>query len=303
MALSEALEELLKLIPDEKDREAQRQQLEKYEVLRSGYLRQADYDRNMNNWKKEKTALEQEREKALGIAREWETWGKTNKPRHDQLLTEHEALIKERDELMQKVQEATARASLGLENDMDAQTVLKAVQDEIGKRGYVSRQDIDTIIAQKAAELAKDEVAKTLEAERKVFFEQTFPQATRFQLDLNSVQFKHQRGFNEDLNVDEFLQYMKDKKLTNVNEAYESFMAPKKMELEIKQRVAAEVEKLKKESPTGVPGTLAPPAPELGPVQLFKMKKYEAQIPENAEAGDGSLAHAAAAELRAEGKY
>src|SRR5438132_7722040 len=145
MALNKPLEEMLETIENEADRKVLREQLEKHAPLQErfeGNLRQADYDRMMNSTKaereKEKIALEE----AKAYAAKWQTWVDENLPKYknnEALLAEKlEAVEKERISLEEKVRAAAAGNQQANGEQVDANELMKRVDSEISKRGYMT---------------------------------------------------------------------------------------------------------------------------------------------------------------------
>jgi hypothetical protein len=303
MALSEALEELLKLIPDEADRSSSRALLEKYEPLRSGFLRQSDYDRFMNQTKQERVKEADELRKAQEYADKWEEWRKVNEPRHSQLLEEYEQLTRDKEDLLRQVREA-AEKRLG-DEDVDINAVMAQVEAKMATKGYVSKADVDKMVNEVATKLAHDEAAKIAAEKTDELYKQAFPELTRMNTTVSRLMMKHAKEFSgEDLDVDALFKHMNDNKVFDPSKAYDQMVGSKRTEIEIEKRAKERADKILAEerAKQPLPGTGAPPAPELGPLQLYRTKQTP-QIPDDAEVGTNQLSNLAAAELRAEGKF
>jgi hypothetical protein len=272
MALKPELEELLLTIKDETEREAQRKLLEKYPQFGEGHLRQSDYDRKMNEVKtdreKEAIALQTARDNAA----KWQKWYEDNSPRHTQLMDEYKKVSERNKELEEQVKKAAegaggGGAAGGGGGEVDETKLMSKVQEEISKRGYVS----------------KDTLPHVLEWNQKM-------------MDFN---YEHRQEFGEPFDRKAFSKFVAEKKIEDLDEAYKAFVGDKRTENKIK----TETEKRVKDelSKRNIPGTGAAPTPsEMGPLQLRRNGKGPDGLPEDATLSAASMA--AAAELRAEGK-
>ena len=131
--------------------------------------------------------------------------------------------------------------------------------------------------------------------------EQTFPSTMAWQNTMIDLQFQHRDEFKKPLDPLTFSKFLVDKKIADPRQGYELFVA------EDRQKVREE--KLKDDwekdfrSKNNFPGAGAPPAPELGPLQIrLQGGKVPVEIPEGTVPGDGRMSSLAAQELRAEGK-
>ena len=302
MALTKALEEMLALITDEKDRETQRGLLEKHEVLRErneGYLRQSDYDRQLNAHKVE---LEAGREAVKNIGT-WQKWYNDNKDIPAGLnakIAEVSALHTQAEEEAKKLREQLATRG----EEVDQAQVNAIIEQRIAKLpGTPTVEDMRKIVT--------EEMTKAVEAERKAFFDQTVPAVTLMTAHVTQAQLKHFKEHGAYLSDEDFTKIsgiMKDQSISDPLKAYEIFAAPlnKAKETEaLRVQITKEVQdKVAKEAAEkgGVPGSGATPPATKGPLEIFigATSKAAGELPPNA--GMREAAMAGAAELRAEGK-
>jgi hypothetical protein len=293
MALSKAMEEMLSTMKDEKAREVFRVQLEADPAVRDhfeGNLRQSDYDRQMNANK-----AEVERLKGLEeTAKKWEKWAADNVPKHEKLVTDMAAREAELAELKAK-QGGGGNGNNGGDNNnrdytgLTSEEIIKKVNAEIASKGFISKSDLEASL--KAA----------AEAERKSFMETTFPSTMAWQNAMIELQFQHRDEFKKPLDPLAFSKFLVEKKISDPKQGYEMFVAEDRGKLH-EARLREEIEKDLR-SKMGLPGTGAPPAPEMGPLQLRLQGKPPVDIPEGTSPGDGRMASLAAQELRTEGKF
>jgi hypothetical protein len=296
MALKPELEELLLTIKDETEREAQRKLLEKYPQFGEGHLRQSDYDRKMNEVKtdreKEAIALQTARDNAA----KWQKWYEDNSPRHTQLMDEYKKVSERNKELEEQVKKAAegaggGGATGGGGGEVDETKLMSKVQEEISKRGYVSKDDVAKIVTEEAKKMAEEE--------RKAFFKDTLPHVLEWNQKMMDFNYEHRQEFGEPFDRKAFSKFVAEKKIEDLDEAYKAFVGDKRTENKIK----TETEKRVKDelSKRNIPGTGAAPTPsEMGPLQLRRNGKGPDGLPEDATLSAASMA--AAAELRAEGK-
>lgn len=298
MALKPELEALLATIEDEKDRAEARKLMEKYPTnFADGYLRQADYDRNMNAAKEARAKEQAEVETYKANSKKWQDWADRNVPKHEQLTTEYAKVQTERDALKVQVEKAAAAASGGGGGngggggEVDPEKLMARVNAELATRGYLTQAETAKIVGEEARKIAAEE--------RKAFFDQTLPNTMSYIFRMNDLAADHKTEFNERFDRAAFAKFQVDSKVDDVDKAYELYVAEKRKDAWKK----SETERITRDvsSRQGVPGTGASPAPELGPVQVNRLKKMP-DLPDNAVIGDNSAAMAAAAELRAENK-
>jgi len=297
MALKKELEDLLASIPDEKEREEQRKLLEKYPVLSEGYLRQSDYDRKMNEVKtdreKEQEALLAARKKAA----EFQKWYDENAPRHTQLMDEFKKLSEKNKDLEEQVRKAAegsgggGSGSGGGGGEVDETKLMSKVQEEINKRGYVSKTELGEIVAAEAKKLA--------DQERSSFLKDTLPNVLEWNQKMMDFNYEHRQEFGEPFDRKAFSKFVADNKIEDLDTAYKAFVNDKRTENKIKTETDKRVkEELSKKN---FPGSGASPAPsDLGPLQLRRAGKGPDGLPEDATLSAAAMA--AAAELRSEGK-
>jgi hypothetical protein len=296
MTLIKPVEDLLKQITDEATRKTMQESFEKYDFLQhavEGNLRQQDYDRKMNETKSE---IERYKE----TAKKWEDWSARNVPKHDELIksyTELEAKAKALQEEKDLAVAAAVRDAAGEGKAVNVDDLIKKVDEVIAKRGYVLPSEVQKI--------ADQEAAKLMQQERDSFFKQTVPAVMAEINNMNNLQFKHMKEFNGELfDTEKFATFRAEKKIMDMNDAYDAFVATQRREIETKKlrdEITSQVEK-EFASKHNLPGSGAPAAPELGPVQMHRLGKAPA-LPDGTELGDNRAAFAAAAELRSEGKW
>ena len=300
MALKAELEELLKVMKPE-EAEAQRKLFEAYPQLADGFLRQADYSRQVAEARTRAEAAEAERKKNV-------EWWNSNKPVYDRTLTENEALKEENVKLKAAVESASRTAVGGQGGDaVDLAAVTKAVMDQLtATGGRFTQADIDRIAEAKAKAIIDSAVAEKVTAgvtaASDTFLKQTFPGVTNFLLDAIDLSFQHQAEFGKPLDRKALSDYMKEHKLASPKDAYEQMVAPVRQEKEIERRAQERANQIVTER--GIPGSGAPGG-EPGPFQirLSEDAKVDPMAGKDVKVGSGDLGRAAAAELVAEGRY
>jgi hypothetical protein len=309
MALSKALEELLAQVKDEGDRKELQSRFEKYDFLQTrfeGNLRQEDYDRNLNKVKADRAKEQEELKVSKEYADKMKVWAEKNVPKHEELVKNYgelETKYKDLDEKY-KITEVAAKAAEAAGGDgktVDAAELAKRVDEVIATRGYVSQKEVQKIADEEARKLVAEEAGKL----RDNFYKTDIPNFMGFITAMTNLQFRHRDEFKEALDPVAFSKFMVDEKIEDPIKAYDRFTVEKRSAAD-KVRIEAEIrDKVEKDfaSKHNLPGSGAPPASELGPVQMARMNKTP-HIPATAEAGDShELAYAAAAELRQEGKF
>lgn len=298
--LIKPVENLIALITDENDRNALRQSFEKYDFLQRAVesdLRQQDYDKKMNEAKVEVERYQQQ-------AKKWDDWATENVPKHDKLLNMYNDLEKKAKTLEEEkalaVAAAVKDAGEGAKT-VDPAAILKQVDEIIAKRGYVNKDEIPKLVAQEAARTSKEEIGKVQDA----FFRTTVPGVMAEMMNMNKLQFNHMKEFNGELfDTEKFSTFRAEKKIMDLNEAYDRFVADARKTAETAKLTKDITEKVEKEfaSKHNLPGSGVPAAPELGPLQINRLGKAPT-LPADTEIGDNRAAYAAGAELRAEGKW
>jgi len=275
-------------------------------TLTEGWLRQSDYDRNINKMKSDLG-------KAQELAEAREKWYAENKPIHDaalqharelesraeELETHSKDLETQYAELQKKLSEAEQRRAAEGGEPVDAAELERRVQDEIKKFGYVSRSDMDTIIQEQQKKLAEEEKLlndRINEAQKKLW-EESFPLMANHSLDIAEIGWDHKAEFNENLDREAFTKFLVDNKITDFKDGYSRYVKPRRDEILFTKRVDEEVKQ--KISGMTVQGALPVQGagiPEKGALQVRLEKE---------RGTDSTLAAAAqaAAELRSEGKF
>lgn len=292
MPLTSELESLIKELEkaDPAAAKAQRELLEKHEALQKtiqgGVLRQSDYDRKMNEVKGKVDKYDETMD-----------WYNKNKPKHDQLLTDYNALQFKAAQLEADLKLKTAAAASTNNDDpnnpkIDADKLAAAVRERIGS-DYASKAEMSRIVA--------EESVKASEEARKQFFEVTFPQSALWISGLVDAQFAYRDEFGKSLPRDEFAKFLKENQIVDPMKGYEKFVETLRTEKKITEETEKRVnEELRKRGNVAeFPGSSGSPQP-MGALQVRLAKREEGDplIPKDAELGDGSLAALAAADLR-----
>lgn len=297
MALTQELEDLLKEVEavDPAGAKEQRAILEKFpalqKVTQEQRLRQSDYSKKQEELTEKRKGYE-----------EHENWFKEAKPafdlrtkERDDALAENAKLKTEQDKkIKEAVAAATAAAGGDPNNAMTAEKITEAVIAKLG----------DGASSTKIAEVVAAEVKKFGETQSKVFFEQTFPKATKWSAEYTNAQLLYFKETNDVLDNEKFAKFMADHKIESPAKALEEFMKPERETKRIEKLANERAEKILQErSQEGVPGSSGPPTPP-GPMQIRLHKKdpNDALFSGKGDLGDNSAAAAAAAELNAEGK-
>ncbi len=292
MALKPEIEALLATIQDEAVRNQQRKFLEDHKEFQEGYLRQSDYDRKMNEVKTDRQKEQEALQAARDSAAKWQKWADDNMPRHTQLMDEYKKLTEKNKELETAVAAAAAAGGGGGNGgggEVDEAKLLAKVQDEISKRGYVSRDDVTKIAVEEARKLAKEE--------RDAFLKDTLPATIEWNQKMMDFNWDHRQEFNEPFDRKAFSKFVSEKKLEDLDEAYKMFVGDKRMEKKIKEETDKRVKD--EMSKRNFPGSGPAPGPaEMGPVQTRRAGKDG--LPPEATITEAAMA--AAAELRSEGR-
>jgi hypothetical protein len=290
MALTAELEKLLTFVP-EADREATRKELE------AGYLRQADYSRNMNQLKTDRDKHMSEHQKNV----DW----------YKRANDEYKALQDEANSAKARVAELEeARATSGHLGDEDEAALAKELK-EARKLAETARKEAET--ARKEAESIKASVAET----EKKFMTKEDVNAAGDNLGLAVFQIidkmdEYRTEFGKKLDRVALLAEAQ-KRNGDLESAYE-FIIKKDREEKLRTTIEAEAEKKAKEKydamiaearKNGLPVDQGSGEPTMGPLQARLLKKEgESKIPDDVLAdGSGRLAALAARELRDEGKF
>jgi hypothetical protein len=293
MVLKAELEELLATIQDPAVRDAQRKFLEEHKQFQEAALRQSDYDRKMNEVKTDREKEQQALQAARDRAEKMQKWYDENYPRHTQLMDEYKKLQDKNKELETAVAAAAAAGGGGSNGggggEVDETKLLSKVQEEIAKRGYVSRDDVIKIATDEAKKLAKEE--------RDSFLKDTLPATIEWNQKMMDFNWDHRQEFNEPFDRKAFSKFVADNKLEDLDKAYGMFVNDKRTEKKIKEETDKRVkDELSKRN---FPGTGAiPSAMEMGPLQTRRAGRDG--LPPEATVSEAAMA--AAAELRTEGK-
>jgi hypothetical protein len=275
MALSEALETLIKTLPAEVQAQ-QRAILEKHPALGEGWLRQNDYDRFLN-----------ENKGKLSKYDETMDWYKRTKPVHDQTVAD----LKEAQEKAARLEAASAAAGGG---NVDAEKVAKAVMENLGKT-MPTKTELATLIA--------EETKKQADSARDNFFKSDVPQALGFMTAMNDVQWKYRDEFGKSMDRVEFAKFMTENKLSDPIEAYERYTEKDRRAREVKAEVDKQLEEEKKKLRSEfVPGSTGSQGTGHLQIRVSEKKAGDPLFGQDIELGDNAAAMSAAAELRAEGK-
>lgn len=294
--LNAALEELLSKIDNEADRTTMRTQFEKYDFFQPKFeagLRQEDYDRNMNKVKAERESEQSLVEGYKKESQEWKEWAAVNKPRYVELVTHYGELEAKYKTLEDEKTALVLAAASGTEGGekMDPKVLLEQVNAAIEKRGYVPKSEIPALVATEAQRLVKEE--------RESFYKTTVPALYNEFATMNDLQFKHRDEFGDKLDPQAFQKFRADKGINDPNEAYNQFTSERRETKKIAEIEKTTREKVEREfaSKVNFPGSGAPPANEMGPMQERSMGKNNGLNLEK----PGYLEAAEA--LRAEGRF
>lgn len=295
MALHADLEALLGAMSPE-DAKAQRTIFEKTPALADGYLRQADYDRQMNA-SKEKVRVAEE------SATTWKKWGEENYPKHQTMMKDYKEMETKVSTLEHQVKTAAATGG-DMTPEQIAELELNVVK-KIGESGYMTKEQIDAAIKTEGAKVA----AETIKPIADQFLGNTWPAAMEVTNQTIEVSFAHQAEFGKPLTRDDRIKISKlmtEKGFTTVTDAYDAYVSADREAVKIAKAKgegkAEGVEEGKKSVTPSVPGVTTA-GQELGHLQFSMVERAKtAQANNSGEIGDNSAAAAAAAELRAEGK-
>jgi hypothetical protein len=286
------LENLLALLPAEK-REGARKEIE------GGFLRQDEFSRKMN----ELTENDKRREVAYA---EGKTWVENNRTYYKEALAQRDEAVKKAKELEERAANLGKPAPVeDPEINVDdpialAKALRKAREDAAAARAdAASLSKIVTDVAEKLTngqlvtlDQFETEGGKRLEA---------FSKAT---MDVMQTLQRGQKEYGLDINRDELLKKA-EQFGGSLEKAYEDVTAParlEKLKKDIRDEVTKELEGKYQSSATPLAPGDTPLA--LGPLQqrVFQVANPSSTIDPNIPAdGSGRLAHAIAAEMRAEG--
>ena len=310
MSLTPEIEALLARVSDPTKREGLRRQFEDPSLqdfskeLSASVLRQADYSRKMN----ELTEMERTKlaayDKGLG-------WVEQNRTNYSEAIKQRDAAIARAAELEQKASDLTkgagtpnpAEFNLNMSDEEQVAQAIKAARTE----AYAARQDAAALAAtvtkfSKMLDNGELLTASQFEQEAGKRLE-SFSRAT---MDVMATIAKAKNEFgvevDRDVLLNEAAKYGGD-----LGKAYESVTSGARLD-KLKADIRGEVTKeMEARFANSAGNPLASGAqPMMGPLQsmVFAQKHPEATIDPSIPAdGSGRLAHAIAAELRAEGKF
>jgi Tfp pilus assembly major pilin PilA len=287
--MADAVAELIALIGDENDRKSAQQLFEKYEPLRGGVLRQADYDRLMNE-AKQKIADGDIKVK------KYEDWYNKNLTRHEELLKMNGDLETENGSLKKQVEDAVKKAAAGGSGDgqpVDQEAIVQSVMAKLGGKPVTQAE------LKEAAKATVNEFAQTLQ---KDFFEKTFPQATRWQSRFLDAKLSYHDEFKKRLDDETFMKFMTDNKIEDPTEGYNRFVAADRQKIQVEKEVERRLAEEKAKHPAGTSGSEAS-VDINSPIVSILSKPIPGSVPEGARPGDGSAALRAAEAMRNEGKF
>jgi hypothetical protein len=262
--------------------------------LKEGVLRQSDYDRKMNENKTKLTAAEER-------AKELDEWYEVNNTIHTNLLTEYDKLEKQSRELQEKLARAeAARTASGGDDNVNAAELEARVKEEVSKLGYVSKSEMDSIIATQANKLATEAANAEIKKATDQFWKETFPAAASAQADIAEICYDHKVEFNENIDRAALDAVMKERGLTSFKKGYEALVEPKRKEREFTRKVDDEV-KTRLSGMTGGGFAGGSPILEKGAVQM-RIEREAAKAAASGVSSSKLAAVEAAQELRNEGK-
>lgn len=259
-------------------------------------MRQADYNRRMNEVKEE-----------LDGAKSIRTWydGPTGKAAYDRTLTERDTAITKQKELEAEVaKKAVAIAAIenargGDGKPVDPAILTEAIMEKLSTSGRIVGKTELTEIAQAEA---KKIVGDLFTQARKDFYEKDFASSAQWISSLVDVQQQHFEDTGKRLDRKEFAKFMSENKFDDPEKAYTQYVEPIKREKDIEAEAEKRAQAIiaKRSGDGGFPGVSGAPG---GHLQV-RLAKHDAKDPLFGEAalGDNTLATAAAAELNAEGK-
>jgi hypothetical protein len=275
----EELADLLGMVSDPKDREQLEKLYDKYQPVREYGLRQADFSR--------KSA---EVEKQRGENGEYKT-------RLDKWWEDNKQFPTKAAELETQLAAALAKAATG--GDVDQAVLEKIVetkaQELLSKQGFISRTDMDAIVAK----------------EKEVLEKQLIPASMNFAYKMATFAMEHKGEFGEKFDDKAFTKFAAESGIADPDKAYDTWVSGKRTDKKVEDARKAGLEEGRKAAEdkfaqtAHLPGSDAMPSAGEGAVQIFRrtaQTEHDKAI-ENARPGDGTLAAMAGKELRSEGRY
>jgi hypothetical protein len=294
VALHEDLVEALQLIADPKERQQQQAILEKYPQFGEGWLRQSDYSKKQTQLQKERETFETQAATQKAEHERWEKWYNENKPEYDRVFDENKTLKAAEVELKKQLAERPAA-----EGELDEAALQAKLEQLAASKGFVSQAEITKLVSDAATAKAKELSEQ--------FVGSTLPAAMHYAYKLGELRDSYKDEFKDRFDDMAFSKHFESRNWDAdprkaMDLAFEDFVKDKRHQKAIEDAKAQGAkEERDKFSSNNIPGSSA--APEPGPLNTFLQNvKPVATIPDNVRPGDFSLARAAAAELRSEGK-
>lgn len=294
MAKQDVLNDVVALISDKGEQAQLRSLVEKYPVLAEGWMRQNDYDRNMNEAKEARKRELAEFEANQSRISEWQKWADENIPKFDSIKAERDAARAAEAELKRQLEE---RAQ-GKEGEVDAAQVEAKVKELISAQGYVTQEQITQLINAAATEREQKF--------REDFIGKTLPAAMEFTSVLGDLSMSYREEFKDSFDRKGFASHFASRgyKDDEVQKAYDDFVAEKRHEAQLKKaREDGAAEERAKLAAQNIPGSTS--LPEDGPLNTFLRQQSPAAAPAQGQPagdgirlGDGAAARTAADELR-----
>ncbi len=276
--------------------------------LKGGGLRQADYNREMNELGKRK----KEYDDAVAYNTKMTAWADTNVPIFEELVkqgavaedgtplwpTEKERLAKELED---------ARKAVVAGADMDPAELDKRVREIVKAAGGATLEEQKALFASEATKMAEELVNKKYEGWKKDFDEKTIPYTAGFSAQMSLAAHKYERETGEDFTIEkqkELYALMAKEQDFDPRTAMATFMKPtiekKNMEAEIERRANEKVRAMRSMPGGGdedfIPPTNGAPAVK-GAVQRLLEESNE---PGDLETAVFAAGRKAAQELRTE---
>ncbi len=275
----QTLNELIGHITDENEKQQVRALYEKYEPLRAGYLRQSDYDRNLNSHKadlkKAKDAEQQAKGETKAMQDWWERtkatlrWKQTGDDGSGKFMVLEELQAKNK-ELEERVRTAATGAGNGDGTLPNQEAVTQMVMKSLEGREYVSKAEIDALV--------EGATKKLLDKERKLFFDQTVPATTEFIETWQDIRWRHYDEFKKPLDRkalhshwQEHKDELKDKTPMEIYESYAATDLQKARERReaderktLEEKWQKDWEEKRRRQNAGVPGTSNLDEPVIG---------------------------------------
>jgi hypothetical protein len=210
----EELADLLGMVSDPKDREQLEKLYDKYQPVREYGLRQADFSR--------KSA---EVEKQRGENGEYKT-------RLDKWWEDNKQFPTKAAELETQLAAALAKAATG--GDVDQAVLEKIVetkaQELLSKQGFISRTDMDAIVAK----------------EKEVLEKQLIPASMNFAYKMATFAMEHKGEFGEKFDDKAFTKFAAESGIADPDKAYDSWVSNKRTDKKVEDARKAGLEEGRK---------------------------------------------------------